>query len=1169
MPHGSAVELPYGQTMARGSRLFVAIALVAGGLAVAVGPLGMAPASADTPAPAKTADSYFPLTPARLLETRPGFSTIDGDAQGEGPLGPNATRTLTVVGRGGVPSTGVAAVVLNVTAVTPTAASSFLTIYPTGQTRPNAANLNFVASQIVPNDVVATVGDLGQVSIYNQAGSVGLVADVAGWFPVGGQYTALTPARLLETRTGGAPFTTVDGAAQGEGPLGPSATRTLTVTGRGGVPSTGVGAVVLNVTAVSPTAANSFLTVYPTGQSQPNAANLNYTTGRIVPNLVIATVGDSGQISLYNQAGNVDLVADVTGWFPTGGQYNALTPARLLETRPGGPPFTTVDGVAQGEGALGADATRTLTVTGRGGVPSSGVAAVVLNVTAVNPTAANSFLTVYPTGQSRPLAANLNYTTNKIVPNLVVATVGDNGQISLYNQTGTVDLVADVEGWVPKAPATDISAGDGFACALRTNGTVACWGKNSYGNLGNGTTDAAALPVTVTRFTGLNLHTIAVAAGGVGACALRRNTIIGTHPTQVACWGSHQRFSFFNGSAWLADTSAPVVITNLADVSAITAGTDHYCALRTNGTVACWGGNDKGQLGDGTTTDSLETPVTVSGVTNAVAVSAGARHSCAVISGGTVRCWGDTSRTEPSVSNAATISVGGDHACAVLTTDGVTCWTKTTAPAAVTGLGSADAVDVGDAGNVCVHGVDGTEHCWGDNTYGQLANTDAGPSSAVPVTAVGVTGAVSLGSDAACTMVNTTGAVTCWGNDNSGQLGNGASSDAKFVRRPTSSLQHATAVATGGLHNCALRSDQTVACWGANDAGQLGLESTGLAHPAPSSPILGLGDATSIATGATHSCASRSSGAVVCWGDNTRKQLGADPATVSQRLQPTTVAGLSGVARVFAGADNTCALGTDSSVRCWGADAAATFAGGASTFTPTLVPGLSATSIAIGGDHDCALRTDATVACWGANDKGQLGDGTTSSSATPLTVIGGLTNVIAVAAGPSHSCAVKADGTVWCWGSNVAGQLGDAATSTAPQTTPVQVRGLANVVAVSAGGAKGFPSVIPDESYGCAVRNDGTAWCWGANGRGQLGNGTTSSATVPAQASGIVDATSVAPALLPWQADSVSSDAVLHTCWLRANGLVACTGDTGSDVLGNTPTASIEPAPQGVFGLGA
>jgi hypothetical protein len=367
-------------------------------------------------------------------------STIDGQFSKIGPIGQGSTTNLTVVGRGGVPATGVGAVALNVTATNPTS-NSYLTVWPAGGAQPVASNLNFGIGQTVPNMVIVPVGTNGQISIYNNTGGVDVIVDVLGWFPTGSSYTGLTPARLMDSRPV-AP--TIDGQFAGIGPIGPAATTHLAVVNRGGVPATGVGAVALNVTATNPTS-NSYLTVWPAGGAQPVASNLNFGVGQTVPNMVIVPVSADGQISIYNNTGTVDVIVDVLGWFPTAKSYTGLTPARLMDTRPAAP---TIDGQFAGTGPIGPAATTNLTVVNRGGVPATGVGAVALNVTATNPTG-NSYLTVWPAGEAQPVASNLNFGVGQTVPNMVIVPVAADGQISIYNNTGTVDVIVDVLGWFP------------------------------------------------------------------------------------------------------------------------------------------------------------------------------------------------------------------------------------------------------------------------------------------------------------------------------------------------------------------------------------------------------------------------------------------------------------------------------------------------------------------------------------------------------------------------------------------------------------------------------------------------------------------------------------------------------------------------------------------------
>jgi hypothetical protein len=385
---------------------------------------------------------YTSLPPFRILDTRSAVG-------GFGTVGAGQSIDVQVAGVAGslVPAmtsaTPPSAVILNVTVTNPTA-SGYLTLYPTGVTRPLASNLNFVARQTVPNLVEVALGSGGKVTAFNSAGSTDVIFDVAGWVSTqgtvtgtAGLYRPLVPVRLMDTRKslGGSPT------------LAAGQTVNLQVTGQQTVPATGVSAVVLNVTATNTTAAG-YLTVFPFGAGRPVASNLNFVAGQTVPNRVVVKVAANGQVSLFNFMGNTDVIVDVGGWFTdgtdataTGGQFTGLTPARILDSR-----------IGQGTpGAVGPNAPIMVQVAGQGSVPLMTATvppkAVVLNVTVTNTTAA-SFLTVYPSdAANRPTASDLNWTAGLTAPNLVVVKLGADGKIALYNLAGSTDVIADVVGW--------------------------------------------------------------------------------------------------------------------------------------------------------------------------------------------------------------------------------------------------------------------------------------------------------------------------------------------------------------------------------------------------------------------------------------------------------------------------------------------------------------------------------------------------------------------------------------------------------------------------------------------------------------------------------------------------------------------------------------------------
>jgi YVTN family beta-propeller protein len=371
--------------------------------------------------------TFVPSGPARVLDTRNGSGGYSA------PVGPGQTISLQVT-NDGVPASGATAVVLNVTATDATA-SSYVTVYPDGQSRPTASNLNFTAGETVANLVTVPIGADGAVDFYNDSGSVELVADMEGYYTTSpgatnflSYFVPAGPSRVLDTRNGTGGYSA---------PVGPGGTISLQVTGVDGVPSTGVSAVVLNVTATDPTA-SSYLTVYPDGLNLPLASNLNFTPGETIPNLVVVQVGSDGKVDFYNHTGSTDVVADLEGYYTTSGSsFVAMLPSRVLDTRNGTGGYTT---------PVGPGGKISLQIAGVDGLPSSGVTAVVLNVTATDPTA-SSYVTVYPDGEIRPTASNLNFTAGETIPNLVIVPVGADGQIDFYNNTGSVDLVADLAGY--------------------------------------------------------------------------------------------------------------------------------------------------------------------------------------------------------------------------------------------------------------------------------------------------------------------------------------------------------------------------------------------------------------------------------------------------------------------------------------------------------------------------------------------------------------------------------------------------------------------------------------------------------------------------------------------------------------------------------------------------
>jgi uncharacterized protein (DUF1501 family) len=380
------------------------------------GDIGGSPDPVPTPVIVATGSSFRAIVPERILDTRSG---IGAPAR---PVGPNGVLDLAVAGVGHVPPTDVTAVLMNVTATGPTE-SGFLTVWPKDAPFPNASNLNFETGQTVPNLVLAKLGAGGKVSMKNSAGDTHLIADVCGYFvnKPGSRLVPLTPFRALDTRS------------MAPGVLHLRGVATIKLAAVGGIPSSGIDAVALNVTAVAPTAAG-FLTVWPAGEAMPVTSNLNFGPDQTVPNMVVSKVSADGSISVYNDSGDTHLIIDIVGYYAStsGTGIISITPSRLLDTR--------------GTSSVGENGVHELPVAGVGPVPATGVRSVMLNVTVVAPTSPG-FVTVFPAGADRPNSSSLNFAKGQTVANLVLAKVGTTGRVAFFNRSGNTHLVVDVVGY--------------------------------------------------------------------------------------------------------------------------------------------------------------------------------------------------------------------------------------------------------------------------------------------------------------------------------------------------------------------------------------------------------------------------------------------------------------------------------------------------------------------------------------------------------------------------------------------------------------------------------------------------------------------------------------------------------------------------------------------------
>ncbi|MSP26072.1 MAG: hypothetical protein EXR75_13110 [Myxococcales bacterium] len=334
-----------------------------------------------------------------------------------------------------------------------------------------------------------------------------------------------------------------------------------------------------------------------------------------------------------------------------------------------------------------------------------------------------------------------------------------------------------------------------------------------------------------------------------------------------------------------------------------------------------------------------------------------------------------------------------------------------------------------------------------------------------------------------------------------------------------------------GRHtSCVGRSNGQLLCFGNNQYGQLGNGSTNHSNVPVPATVAGVVTVAVGRAATTHTCAGLADGTAKCWGNNGSGQLG--NGTQTSFLLPVPVTNLTGVVGVAAGLSYSCAHLTAGNVKCWGGNAYGQLGTGnttAQTVPVDTLPSITnVVSLALGDGHSCALLTDKTMKCWGRNNYGQIGIGNTTTQLMPVAVPG-VANVKAIAAGQYHTCALLEDTTALCWGYNVSGQLGNG--TTLVQHSPVSVSGLTGAVAIAAG-----------DFHSCAVLATGTATCWGQNSYGKLGDGAAVNKNIPVPVLNLTEATSI----------KAGAD---HTCAVWEGG-VKCWGYNVNGQLGNATTTN-------------
>jgi alpha-tubulin suppressor-like RCC1 family protein len=568
-----------------------------------------------------------------------------------------------------------------------------------------------------------------------------------------------------------------------------------------------------------------------------------------------------------------------------------------------------------------------------------------------------------------------------------------------------------------------------------------CWGSNDYCELGIGTHEGGrgGEPETIgdhlawidigTTASGAVRKAVALAGGFQSICVLGDDGV-------VKCWGTNLEGELGIGMAGNPRSCSPDETGNAGLVAlpapavALGARLEHACALLTTGDVTCWGANANGQLGTGDTIgrSSPSAPLVFGGGFVPAKLVLGDEHGCAISTDERVKCWGSNQHGQlgpPATGDLLApgpdlrlrgrpvdaIAAGADHTCAVLRGGRLECWGRNSEGQ----LGLGDSTNRGDQPGQM-----------GDS----LAAVDLGEGAvAVGVAAGGAHTCVALAS----------GEVRCWGEGGAGQLGQGSDASLLAPSAPIPLPKAATAVVAGADFSCALLADGQVICWGGGARGQLG-GGDGVSRPVPGAAVALGGKAVALAAGDHHACALRDDRQIACWGANDRGQLGL--GDTEDRLAPAVVpGGARRAVAVSARVDSTCVLLDDQAIGCWGAndrgklglgDANDRAAPPAASID--LGTGRNASALAVGGAFACAILDTKQAKCWGDNTSLQLGaplrapaygdDANEMGDFLAAAVQGGGRSVRAIAAGRAHACAILDTGDVRCWGDNAYGQLG-------------------------------------------------------------------------------------------------------------------------------------------------
>jgi len=734
----------------------------------------------------------------------------------------------------------------------------------------------------------------------------------------------------------------------------------------------------------------------------------------------------------------------------------------------------------------------------------------------------------------------------------------------------------------PSAVVTSVTAGYAHACAILDNSSLYCWGRNNYGQLGDGwdgnwSTQPTQSHVPVEVILPPGRVPIEVSAFGYHTCSILDNA-------SVYCWGRNTNGQlgrgyegFDNYAQW---TPQPMLLPEGRGAIAVSLGSFTTCVILDDKSLNCVGDLH----GNGVVNPDYSTYLDLNpifGLPNdkyVVAVSPGWDHTCTLMNDGTVYCWGQNNWLGSGI-NYSWYDNGNFNTSSIATPQQVNFGNEAFITSINVGFSSACAIV--DNGSVM---------CWGGGNFGDgldYYRDDVNQTSNIPTVPVAVTTlpqnsksiSVMVGDGSACSILENS-SVYCWGNNGAGQLGTGSNTPLYATSALYSNLglgqdlglserdfdgdgilnifdTHMRGGQSGsifvrslldaseseGASTCAISESSELYCWGMNGNGQLGIGNVTDQNTPQLVDFGGNFSAMSVDAGSVHTCAILGDSSLKCWGGNAYGQLGIGNNT--DQYTPMQVGGINTLfAGITVGTLHTCAILGNGALKCWGYNGFGQLgyqSGGSQDWanTPVLVNLSSNSAIAVsaGYMHTCAILDDGTLKCWGLNGYGQLGDGSTSTQQyTPTSISLGNHTAVAISTGEYHTCAILDDGSLSCWGKNTWGQLGNGNTN--QQNSPVNV---------NLGSGRTALAVSAASEYTCALLDTGSIKCWGRNNFGQIGNGgaLTAHYSSPQDVSLGINDTAIA-----------ISAGHQHSCAILDSGLLKCWGSGSYGRLGTGYTTA-------------